>query len=326
MNPRRRLMAAAVAATMLPRLHAQGSAWPLKPLRIVVPLPPGGSYDYLARAVSEPLSQRLGQAVIVENRAGADGRIGVAHVARQAADGHTLAIISVTNVIHPSLFKEIPYDIIRDFEPVGIIAHAPFVLVTGPSLAGPKNALEFVEAVRQKPGAITFGSSGVGSPFHLGGEMLRSALGLDMLHVAYKGSGPLLAALLGGEVHCGVVPVGPYLAQIQSGKLRPLGVLADRRLSTLPQVPTLNEQLGQTQLSMISWLGLVAPAGTPRPVVQRLNAELRAVVSDPAFIRDKLAPQAYEPMDPSPEAMAQVMRQDLPRYARIVRDAKVPAE
>jgi tripartite-type tricarboxylate transporter receptor subunit TctC len=147
-----------------------------------------------------------------------------------------------------------------------------------------------------------------------------------MLHVAYKGSGPLLAALLGGDVHCGVVPVGPYVTQIQAGKLRPLGVLADRRLSTLPQVPTLNEQLGQSQLSMISWLGLVTPAGTPRPIIQRLNADMRAVISDAAFIRDKLAVQAYEPMDPSPEAMAQIMRRDLPRYARIVRDAKITAE
>jgi tripartite-type tricarboxylate transporter receptor subunit TctC len=324
---KRRLLLAAAPALAFPRTWAQLPAnWPTRPVRIVVPLPPGGSYDYLARALAEPIGQRLGQPVVVENRSGADGRIGVGHVARQPGDGYTLGIISVTNVIHPSLFKEIPYDILKDFEPVGIVAHAPFVLVAGPSLTGPATAKEYVEMARQRPGFITFGSSGVGSPFHLGGELLKSILGLDMLHVAYKGTGPLLNALLSGEVHSAIVPVGPYLSHIRSGKLRPLGALTDKHIGSLPQVPTLNDLLGQTQLSMISWLGLVAPAGTPRMIVERINSELRATIADPAFLRDKLAVQSYEIMDPSPSAMARVMRNDLNRYAEIVRSAKIPAE
>ena len=218
MIPRRHLLTVAAGA-VLPWGGTLAQDFPNKPMRIVVPLPPGGSYDFLARAISEPLGQRLGQRIVVENRAGADGRIGVGYVARQPADGYTLGIISVTQVIHPALFKEIPYDIIRDFEPVGIIAHTPFLLVTGPGLPGPRTAREYIDLARSKPGTITFGSSGVGSPFHLGGEQLKARLGVDMLHVGYKGTGPLITALLAGEVHSAIVPVGPYLPHIQSGKL-----------------------------------------------------------------------------------------------------------
>jgi len=325
MNPRRRLIVGATLAGLSP-WAAQAQQWPDRPLRFVVPLPPGGSYDYLARALGEPLSKQIGQPVVVENRAGADGRIGIAHLARQPADGYSIGIISVTNVTHPSLFKNIPYDILKDFQPVALVAHAPFVLLAGPALPDVKTARDYVELARRKPGAVTFGSSGVGSPFHIGGEQFKAALGLDMLHVAYKGSGPLATDLLGGQVMSAFAPVGPNLQHIRTGRLRALATLTDERLAVLPDVPTMSEALGLPGLSMVSWLGIVAPQGTPAPLVERLNREINAIVRDPQFVRDKLAPQAYEPMTNTPQAMQQLMSRDLEKYAKIIRTAGITAE
>jgi tripartite-type tricarboxylate transporter receptor subunit TctC len=326
MATRRRVLIMGSAALTSGFGIAQERDWPTRPVRMIVPLPPGGAYDYLARAVSDPLSQRLGQTVVVENRAGADGRIGVGYVARQPADGYTIGIISVTNVIHPSLFKDVPYEILKDFAPLGMIAHAPFVLVVGPGLGNVRTPAEYVQLARQQPGKMTFGSSGIGSPFHLGGEQLKSALGLDMLHVAYKGAVPLLNALLAGEVDSAIGPLGPYMSHINAGKLRALATMTDKRVAALPQTPTLNEALGQSKLAMVSWLGFVAPAGTPPVVVARLNKELAAVVSQPSFEREKLVSQSYEPMNTDPSYMAAVMKADFATYARIVRDARIPAQ
>ena len=287
-------------------------------------MPPGGSYDYLARCVGEPLQNRLGQPVIIDNRSGADGRIGVDFVGRQPADGYTIGIISITNTVHPSLFKEMTYDIVKDFEPIGLIAHAPFVLVVGPSMQV-GSAKDFIDQVRARPGEVTFASSGVGSPFHLGGELLKSTFNVNMLHVPYRGTGPITPALLGGEVKAALVPIGPFISHIKSGKLRALGTLTDERISVLPDVPTLNESLGVDNLSLIGWLGLVAPAGTPRPVVQKLSDQLQQIVGDARFFEEKLRPQAYERMSSTPDSMEKMIRKDVDRYAQLVREAKIPA-
>ena len=328
MTDRRRFLStslAAAAAASLPAGAFAQAPWPSRPVRFVVPLPPGGSYDYLARVMAERLQASLGQPFIVENRAGADGRIGTEFVARQPADGYTILIIAITMVVHPSLFRKIPYDILKDFQPVGMIADAPFVLLVNPSV--PANTpKEYVALARSKPGAVTFGSSGIGSPYHLAGEYLKSTAGLDMLHVPYKGTGPLISALLSGEVMSAFAPLGPFLPHIRSGKLRALGLATEYKSSLLPDVPTLIDALSLPGYSMDGWLGVVAAAGTPRPIVERLSAEMAKIVRDPQFAREKLITQGYEPLSSTPEQMGETMSRHLAKYAKIIQDAKIPAE
>ena len=328
MTDRRRFLstslAAAAAATLPAGAFAQ-APWPSRPVRFVAPLPPGGSYDYLARVMAERLQSSLGQPFIVENRAGADGRIGTEFVARQPADGYTILIIAITMVVHPSLFRKIPYDILKDFQPVGMIADAPFVLLVNPSV--PANSpKEYVALARSKPGSVTFGSSGIGSPYHLAGEYLKSTAGLDMLHVPYKGTGPLISALLSGEVMSAFAPLGPFLPHIRSGKLRALGLATEYKSSLLPDVPTLIDALSLPGYSMDGWLGVVAAAGTPRPIVERLSGEIAKIVRDPQFAREKLVTQGYEPLSSTPEQMGETMSRHLAKYAKIIQDAKIPAE
>lgn len=304
---------------------AQAPAWPARPVRFIVPLPPGGSYDYLARVVAERLQPALGQPVIVENRVGADGRIGAEYVARQPGDGYTILIIAVTHVIHPSLFKATTYDVLRDFAPVGLVADAPFVLLVTPA-AAVENVQAYVAAARARPGAMTFGSSGVGSPYHLAAELLKFTAGVDMLHVPYKGTGPLINALLGGEVMSAFAPIGPFLPHIRAGKLRPLGIVTGYRTAVLPGVPTVAESLSLPDYAMDGWLGIVAPAATPRNIIERLNTEMVRIVRDPQFTKEKLLAQSYEPIASTPERMGEVMKAHLDKYARIVREAKIPPE
>ena len=329
MNDRRRFLsstlAAAAAASLPAAAFAQQAPWPSKPVRFIAPLPPGGSYDYLARVMAERLQATLGQPFVVENRAGADGRIGTEYVARQPADGYTILIIAVTMVVHPSLFRKIPYDILKDFTPVAMIADAPFVLLVNPSV--PANTpKEYVALAKSKPGTVTFGSSGIGSPYHLAGEYLKSTAGVDMLHVPYKGTGPLISALLSGEVMSAFAPLGPFLPHIRSGKLRALGLATEYKSSLLPDVPTLIDALSLPGYSMDGWLGVVAAAGTPRPIVERLNAEISKIVRDPQWTREKLISQGYEPLVSTPEQMGQTMSRHAAKYAKIIQEAKIPAE
>ena len=319
------LALAASAAMMLLAGGAFAQAWPSRPIRFIVPLPPGGGYDYLARAVAEPLQAALGQPIVVENRVGASGTLGAEHVSRQPADGHTILVISDTHLVHPSLFKKMNYDILRDFTPVGQIAGVPFALLVAPGVQA-NSAKEYLALARSRPGEITFGSSGVGSPFHLAAELLKSSFGVDMLHVPYKGTGAVAASLLSGEVMSAFAPIGPFLQHIRSGKLRALGIVNGYRTSILPGVPTLEEALSLPGFTLDTWIGLVAPAGTPKTIVDRLNGEIARIVRDPQFSTEKLLRQSYEPLGSTPEQMGAAMKAHLAKYAKIVRDAKIPAE
>jgi tripartite-type tricarboxylate transporter receptor subunit TctC len=316
---------AASAALAVPSGGAFAQAWPSRPIRFVVPLPPGGGYDYLARVVAEPLQAALGQPIVIENRVGASGMIGAEYVSKQPADGYTILIISDTHLVHPSLFKTMAYDILKDFTPVGQIAGVPFALLVTPGVQA-KSPKEYVALARSRPGEITFGSSGVGSPYHLAAELLKSSFAVDMLHVPYKGTGPLTTALLSGEVMSAFAPIGPFLQHIRSGKLRALGIVNGYRTSILPDVPTLEEALSLPGFAMDTWIGLVAPAGTPKTIVDRLNGEIARIVRDPQFSKEKLLQQGYEPLGPTPEQMGETMKAHLAKYAKIVRDAKIPAE
>jgi tripartite-type tricarboxylate transporter receptor subunit TctC len=316
-------------------LHANaayGQSWPSRPIRVIVPMPSGGGSDYLARILAEPLRSALGEPIVVENRVGADGRIGVEYASRQVADGYNLLFITSANAAHPSLLKNMPYDLLRDFTPVSMVARVPWGLLVGPGMAAPTpkefvaTPKEFLDFARSNPGKVTFGSSGIGSPFHLAGEMLKSMAGIDMLHVPYKGSAAVTNALLSGEVMCAFAPIGPFLQQIRSGKLRALGIVTGQRTAILPELATLEEALALPGFATLSWFGVVAPAGTPRPHVERMNAEIARIVREPAFARDHLLRQSYEPYLTTPEETGEAIRSAVALFAKIVRGARITAE
>jgi tripartite-type tricarboxylate transporter receptor subunit TctC len=289
MITRRSFLAGASAAAAVGinyTVEAQ-SAWPNRHIRFVVPLPPGGSYDYLARALAEPVSKSLNQPFIVENRVGADGRLGTEFVARQPADGYTIGIISSTNTAHTALFKDMPFDIINDFAPIGIICTGPFALIVSPSMPV-SDVRGFMDLVRSRPGYVTFASSGNGSPWHLIGEMVKSRAKVDMVHVPYKGTTQIRQALLGGEVMCAFAPIGPFLAMIKEGKVRALAVCSDSPSELLPGLKPLSVELGIPNLALNPWLGVVSVKGTPGEIVNRLSREFAQVVTTPEFAREKL--------------------------------------
>ena len=319
------LVLAASAAMMLLPGDAGAQAWPSRAIRFIVPLPPGGGYDYLARVLAEPLQAALGQPIVVENRVGASGTLGAEYVFRQPADGYTILVISDTHLVHPSLMRNMKYDIIKDFAPVSVIAGVPFVLLVAPGVAA-NSPMEYVALARSRPGEITFGSSGVASPYHLAAELLKSSFGVNLLHVPYKGTGPVAAALLSGEVMSAFAPLGPFLQHVRSGKLRALGVVNGTRTSILPNLPTLEESLSQPGFALDTWIGLVAPAATPKTIVARVSSEIARIVRDPQFSKEKLVQQSYEPVGSTPEQMGETMKAHLAKYAKIVRDAKIPPE
>jgi len=330
MLTRRRWLAASSAsmlAGMLPDGDARAQTWPSRAVHLTVPLPPGGSIDFFGRAVAESLSRRIGQPVVVENRSGADGRIGMNYLARQSSDGYSLGVMSVTNAIHPALFKDMPYDIVRDFQPLGLIADSPMVVVAGPAAGNVLSVADLVDMARTRAGKVTYGSSGNGSPFHLASELLAARTKVQMQHVPYRGSAQLLQALLAGDVWFAAVSVGPYMPHIAARRLRALATtLPEGRLSILPDVPTLNEALGVDGLALTGWIGLVAPAGVSSEIVAGYNSELRAIVADREFVRSKLEPQGYQALPSTPAHMAAVMRLDMARYAQIVREANITAD
>ncbi len=316
---------AASAAVIMPAGGGFAQAWPNRPIRLVVPLPPGGGSDYLGRLLAERLQSALGQPILVENRVGADGRIGTEYVSKQPADGHTFLIITTNELSAPSMFRKMNYDILNDFAPVSLLAAHPFVLLV-PSGFAVNSVNEYIAFARAKPGVLTFASSGVGSFFHLVAELLKSRTGIDMLHVPYRGSGPVTQALLSGEVMSAFAPLGPFLAHIRSGKLRPLAVADSRRASILPDVPTIAEAVPLPGFALITWHGVLAPAGTPKAIVDRLSGEMVRIIRDPQFAKERLLERGLEPVASTPEQLGEKMKADFDMFARIIRDAKIPTE
>ncbi len=314
-----------LAAASLWISPAGADPWPARPIRFVVPLPPGGAYDYIARLLADQLRGSLGVAFVVDNKPGASTQIGSDFVARSAADGYTILMVANTHVILPHLTSKLPYDAIKSFQPVSLVVELPFVLSVVPKVEA-RTASEFIQLARSKPGAVTYGSTGIGSPFHLHAELLKSATGIDIFHVPYKGTGPLIQALLSEEVSAAFVPVGPYLQYIRAGKLRPLALVGRSRTSLLPDVPTMAEAVRLNGYGLDSWLGVLAPAGTPRPIVDRLSAAISRAVNNPQFAAEKLRAQGYEPVGSTPEQFLEAMKNDFSKYAKIVKDANITPE
>ena len=305
--------------------QAQSTSWPNRPMRIIVPLTTGGSSDLIARILAERLAVALGQPVVVENKPGAGGNVGTEYVSHQAPDGYTLLLSSNTHVINLSFFAHLPYDPIKDFEPISMVATVPFVMTVNSSL--PVHSVkEFIDYARARPGTITYGTAGIGTPHHLSAELLKSMTGIEMTHVPYKGAAQLVPALLGNEVTVTVAAINTLLPHMRSGKLRALAVSADHPFDVLPDVPTIADAGGLPGFSIDVWLGVLAPAGTPRPIIDRLNMEINRIMRDPQIIRDRLNAMGVASVGSTPERYMEVMKSDIARYAKIARDAHIQPE
>ncbi|WP_074575877.1 tripartite tricarboxylate transporter substrate binding protein [Polaromonas sp. JS666] len=302
---------------------AFAQAWPARPISLIVPFPAGGTTDVLARAVGLELSKSLGQPVVVESRPGAGATLGADFVAKSKADGYTLLMGAVHHTIATSVYKKLPYDFQKDFAPVSTVALVPNVLVVNPAVPA-KNVKELLALAKAEPGKLTYGSNGNGTGQHLIGAQFESMGGVQMLHVPYKGSGPLTTDLLGGQITMSFDTITPVLPHIKAGKLRALAVTTNKRSAALPDVPTLDEA-GLKGFNLGTWFGVLAPAATPRDIVARLSTELARIVNSPEF-RKKMDDIGAEPVGNTPEQMARQIAEDTERFARLVKDAKVAIE
>ena len=299
-------------------------AWPSKPIRIVIAQAPGSATDVISRVVANPLSESLGQPIVIDARPGAGGVLGTEVAARSAPDGYTLFMANnSTHGSNPAVYAKLPYDAVKDFAPISFVASVPYVLVVDPNL--PVNTVqEFVAYVKSRPGKMNYASAGNGSTHHFCGELLKSMTGIDIQHIPYKGSGPGIAGLLGGEVSMMFANVADIGSQIKARKVKPLAVTAPKRASTLPEVPTMAEA-GLPDFVITSWFGLLAPAGTPGAIVARLNAEtVKALGRED--VKAKLAAQGLEVSPSTPEQFAAHIKSEIARFTKIARAAGIKAE
>ena len=313
---------AAAGGTLSAAAFAQ--QWPAKPITLVVPFPPGGSSDVLARALTDKLTQSLGQTVIVESKPGAGATLGADVVAKSKPDGYTLLMGAVHHAIATSVYKKLPYDFQKDFVPITTVALVPNVLVVNAAKSPARDVGGLIAQAKAAPGQLSFGSNGNGTVQHLIGTQLANQAGINLLHVPYKGSGPLVTDLLGGQVDMSFDTLTPVLQHIRSGKLRALAVTTAKRASGLPDVPTLAES-GMKDFDLGTWFGVMAPAATPKDIVARLNAEMVKIIASPDF-RKRMQEIGAEPVGDSPEQMARRIRDDTEKFARLVKDAKVAIE
>jgi len=314
-----RVATSALAVLPTPFVQAQAPDYPTKPIRIVVPFPPGGATDILARDVAQKLTESWGQQVIVDNRPGAGGNIGSELVAKSAPDGYTLEMGTVgTHAINASLYAKMPYDHVKDFAPVILVAGVPNVLVVNPAL--PVNSVqELIAYAKANPGKLNFASSGNGTSIHLSGELFKVMAGVQMTHVPYKGSAPALQDLLGGQVQLMFDNLPPSLPQIKAGKLRALGVTTATRSPALPDVPTIAES-GLPGFESSSWFGVLAPAGTPPAVIAKLNAEIATWVASPDA-KQKLLAIGANAAGGTPDDFAKHIAAETAKWAKVVKES-----
>ena len=300
------------------------AANPSRTIKMIVPYPAGGTTDILGRLVADQLKTALGATVIVENKPGAGTTLGAEQVAKSQADGYTLLMAtSTTLAINKTLYKKLPYDPVKDFAAVALIAGVPFALIINPQVPA-KSLAEFVAYAKSKPG-LAYGSAGNGSPQHLGAEMLKTAAGIDIRHVPYRGSIPAMLDVIAGHIPFMVVDLQPALQQIREGKVRVLGVTTPRRVAVAPDIPTIAEG-GLTGFELVAWQGVVAPAGTPRAIVDQLAGQIGKLIADPAT-RDKLMAMSLEPLPPStPDSFAAYIKAEIDRWAVIVNNSGAEIE
>ena len=297
------------------------AGYPARPIRLIVPFPPGGSTDILARALGEKLSQGLAQPVVIDNRPGAGGSIGAEAAARAAPDGYTLMMGHLgTLAVNPAIYKNLPYDPVKSFAPVSLMAIVPSVLVVNPSLPV-ASAAELIAYAKAHPGQLAYGSAGNGSTSHLTTEYFKLVTGTDILHVPYKGVGPMLTDLVSGQLSMGLNGAPAVMAHVNAGRLRALAVTSLKRLEALPQIQTLDEAGGRG-FDASGWYGVVVPAGTPPPIVARLNAEVGRAMQTPE-LRSRLDNEGALPAPGTPEEFAALIRAEIARWAEVLKRAGV---
>lgn len=314
---------AALGVALATPAAAQGS-YPTKPIRLVVPFTPGGVTDTSGRLIADQLSKRLGQQVNVDNRPGASGNIGTQMVATAEPDGYTLVLaFDGTMVINPHVFAKVPFDTVRDFAPVGKIGDAVLILVSHPGVPA-KSLKEVIALSKTQPNGLSYGTSGIGGTPHIAGELLKMRTGANLMHVPYKGGGQAMTDVLGGNIPLVYTAVAGAYQHVKSGKLHPVAVSSRERVKSLPEVPTFIEN-GVADFEANSWVGILAPAKTPKAVLDRLNTELNAALNDPE-VREKLAAMGITATPGPAEAFAEEMKRDLARYGPVVKAAGIKTE
>jgi tripartite-type tricarboxylate transporter receptor subunit TctC len=308
------------AMVMLSAPAAAQPAYPSKPLRMIVPFTPGGFTDLMARTVGEQLARSLGQPVLIDNRPGANGIIGAEALSKATPDGYTTGMVIAGHSASQSLYAKLPYHAVKSFEPVSLVGVAPLVLVASNSLPA-KDLKELLAVARAKPGTISFGSSGIGAAAHLTMELLAQQQGLKMTHVPYKGTTPALADLMGGHIQVMFDTMSAMLPQVRSGKIRALGLSSDTRWPTAPEIPTIAEA-GVPGFVSGSWAGVLAPGGTPKPIVDRLSSEIAKIVRLPD-VRTRLAELGVEPSGNTPAEFRAFMEAEVARWAKVIDAAKI---
>jgi tripartite-type tricarboxylate transporter receptor subunit TctC len=303
---------------------ATALAWPAKPVTFIVPYPPGGGTDVIARIVQEPLSKQLGQPVIIENRGGAGGSLGTAVAARSTADGHTLLFTLSSHSINPVIYPKLPYDTEHDFRPVSMVASLPQLFAVNPATPY-KTFGEVVEYMKHNPGRLDYASVGIGSPSHMAGELLKMRLNGFMVHIPYRGGGPAVAATMAGDVPLLIVSIPAAMSQVRAGRLRPLAVSTRKRTSILPDVPTVAEATGLKGFEVDSWYAIFAPAKTPDEVISRMNSEIVTVVARPD-IQARLLEQGAEGTSSTPEYLGKMVRHEIEEWRAVVKRANIEGE
>jgi tripartite-type tricarboxylate transporter receptor subunit TctC len=318
MHTKRHLLALLALAGLGLTAHAQPAAaeWPNKPIRWVVPFPPGGAMDAIARTLGEKAAKSLGQPFVIENKPGAGGNIGADFVAKQPGDGYTMMITSIGMATNKPLYSKLSYDPIKDFAPVSLLAVVPNVLVTNATQPDVKNVKDLIAAARSAPGKLTYASAGNGTSIHLAGEVFTSLANVDMLHIPYKGSGPAVADLLGGQINYMFDSITSARPHIQSGKLRALGVTTAKRSSTLPEVPTLAEA-GVPGYEVSPWFAVFMPASTPKAIVGKLNKALLAAMKDPDVVK-RFETIGAEPVGSTPDELAKHLARESERWTKLI--------
>ena len=316
-NSRFAVLAAALFACGVSFAQAPDS-YPGKPIRFILPFPPGGGTDILGRLIAERLAANLGQPVLIENRGGAGGNVGAEAAAKSAPDGYTIVLAAPSLAISPSLYSKLNYDPLRDFAPVSLVATVPNVMVTQPSIPA-QTLREFIALAKAKPGAMNFGSGGNGTSNHLAGELFNIVAGVTLVHVPYKGVNLAMNDVLTGRIELVVIGVPAAAPHLKAGKLRALALIAPRRSAALPDVPTVAEA-GLPDFEVTTWYGVLAPAATPRPIIARLNAELVKIMHG-AEMQERLASLATEPKTSTPEEFSAHIKQEIAKWGEVVRKA-----
>jgi tripartite-type tricarboxylate transporter receptor subunit TctC len=312
-----------ISSTVLPTLSLAAQAYPSRPIRFIVPFPPGGGNDIVGRIVAQKLSESLGVSVVVDNRGGAGGTIGTDVTAKATPDGHTMLINNISLAVNATLIEKLPYDTLKDLAPVSLLGRQPNVLVVHPGVAA-ASVTELLALARAKPGQVTYGSGGVGTASHLATEMLKLMTRTDMLHVPYKGLGPALTDLMGGRLQLIISTLASALPQVKAGKLKPLAVTTAQRSTFFPELPTMNEA-GVAGYEFSTWYGLLVPARTPAPVIGKLNAETVKVLNSPA-LKQQFAAQGLEPASSSPSEFGAYLRSETAKWGKVIKAANIRSE